>query len=365
LLPDALRSGIVLIVTACAGLAVLAWVSHNVYDELLIVLGSIVAAVTFLAILPGRSRPATARTVAAVIAANPAPAGRILGRCAMMLRLNDADGTPRQFLHIEAHTPTAIWPTEGCRVIVEVAKARTPGVAVLWQLGVTFPEPTLDERGLPVAVGLDEEELNALPALERVERIPLWEPSYLARRYLVPTERFRGEWRRHWIRWIKEIAVGLGIAFLLLSGYRAQVGKLVIDFGDIKNPYLVAQLVWCGWVIWRGLTWLNNRLVLTNRRVMLINGLLWRRVASVPLAKAADVLHTRSPLGGVLGYGAFRFNNIPILRPMWRVGDLPNTRDLYLQIVGETFDPEPPEARQAPQEMDVGLDDLVAAQFLA
>jgi hypothetical protein len=49
---------------------------------------------------------------------------------------------------------------------------------------------------------------------------------------------------------------------------------------------------------------------------------------------------------------------------MWRVGDLPNTRNLYLQIVGETFDPEPPEVREPEPDVDVSLDDLVAAQFI-
>jgi hypothetical protein len=84
------------------------------------------------------------------------------------------------------------------------------------------------------------------------------------------------------------------------------------------------------------------------------------------LAKAADILHTKSPLGTMLGYGAFRFNNVPVLRPLWRVADLPRPRDLYLQIVGETFEPEAAEARGLPvlMEDDAGLDELVAAQFI-
>jgi hypothetical protein len=364
LLPGALRSGVVLIDSACVGLAGLAWAAHNANNELLTVLASIVGGATLLAVLPRRGRPPTARTVAAVLAATPLPAGRILGRCAMSLRLNDVDGSPRQLLHIEPHTPTAMWPTAGSRVVVEVTRARTPRVAVLWQLGITYPEPAFDERGLPVPTGLDEADLQALPPLERVALIALWQPSHLARRYLVPTERYRGEWRRHWIRWLKEFAVGLGLSVLLISGYHTQVGKVTVDLREIQNPYLVAQVFWCVWVIWRGLTWLNNRLVLTSRRVMLIKGLFWRRVASVPLAKAADVLHTKSPLAWILGYGAFRFNNISMFRPMWRVGDLPNTRDLYLQIVGETFDPEPPQARPELEEVDASLDDLVAIQFI-
>jgi hypothetical protein len=183
----------------------------------------------------------------------------------------------------------------------------------------------------------------------------------MARWYLVPTERFRGEWRRHWIRWLKEALVGLAISLLILSGYRAEVREVVIDLGRIPSPDLVSQGFWCAWVLWRGLAWLNTRLVLTNKRVMLIKGLLWRRVASVPLTKAADILHTKSLLGALLDYGAFRFSSVRAFRPLWRVTDLPRPRDLYLQIVAETFEPESPEPRHLPAQLDDSLDDLLAA----
>lgn len=366
LLPDAVRSGVVVVDTACLGSAALAWAGNRADTGLLTGLGAFVLVATLLALIPARRRPATARTVAAVIAASAPPAGRALGRCAMVLRLNDADGTPRQFVHIEARTPTATWPGEGSRVIVEVTRASKPKVTVHWQLGVTHPEPpdgSVDEHGVLIVPGLDEAELRALPRLQRVDPAPTWEPSDLATRYLVPTETFRGEWRRHWIRWMKEAAVGLALALLIRSGYRAEVGGYIVDLGDIQYADLVGQGVWWLWVGWRGLTWLNTRLVLTSKRIMLINGLLWRKVASVPLARAADTLHTKSPLGALLGYGAFRFSNVPILRPLWRVSDLPHPRHLYLQLVGETLVPEPSE-QQLPQ-LEDGLDDLLAAQAIA
>jgi hypothetical protein len=365
LLPDSVRGFIMVVDTGCLGSGALAWLDHRAGIELLAGLGVVVAVTTLLALIPARRRPATARTVAAVIAASQPPAGRVLGRCAMVLRLNDADGTPRQFMHLEPRTPTATWPGEGSRVVVEVTRARTPRLAVIWQLGVTHPEPpdgSVDERGVLLVPGLDEAELQALPRLQRVDPVPSWEPSDLASRYLVPTEKFRGEWRRHWIRWVKEAAVGMALALLVRSGYRAELGGYVVDLGDIRYADLVGQGVWWFWIGWRGLTWLGTRLVLTSKRIMLIKGRLWRRVASVPLAKAADTLHTTSPLGMLLRYGAFRFTNVPILRPLWRVSDLPHPRHLYLQIMGETIVPE--QSEQPPQ-LEDSLDDLLAAQAIA
>lgn len=365
LLPDAARSAVIVLNTACLGTAALTWASHRAATELLIGLGAVVVVSTLLALVPVQRPPATARTVAAVVAASQPPAGRVLGRCAMVLRLNDADGTPRQFLHIDGRTPAATWPREGSRVVVEVVRANTPKVAVHWELGITHPAPpdgSMDERGVLLVPGLDEADLQALPRLQRVDPVPSWVPSDLAGRYLVPNERFRGEWRRHWIRWAKQAVVGLALALLVGSGYRAELGDYVIDLGEIPRAELVGLGVWWGWVGWRGLTWLNTRLVLTSKRVILIKGLLWRRVASIPLAKAADTLHSKSPLGALLGYGAFRFSNVPILRPLWRVADLPHPRHLYLLIVGETLVPELSE-QQLPH-LEDSLDDLLAAQAI-
>jgi hypothetical protein len=190
-------------------------------------------------------------------------------------------------------------------------------------------------------------------------------PSARARRYLFPTEKFRGEWRRHWVRWVKELSIGLALGLLIVTGYRTEVGRVVIDFGRLESPEIVSQAVWFGWVTWRGITWLNTRFVLTNKRVILVNGVFWRRVATVPLAKAADIVHTRSPLGVMLGYGTVRFTNVPLLRPLWRIADLPRPTDLYLRVVEETFEPEAAEARRRLVPMDDGstsLDDLLALQ---
>jgi hypothetical protein len=382
LLPEVVRSGVALVDAACVGVGVLARVGHYDSSELLAPLGGTIVVATLLALLPGRRAAPTARTIAAVVGSSAPPVGRILGRCTMMLRLNHFDGTPRQFVHVDPHTPTATWPIAGSRVIVELVRSRKPKVVVLWHLGVVYPqadelaEESVPGNALAIPGTLDDGDLLALPRLELVEMIATNEPGHLARRYLFPTEKFRGEWRRHWIRLVKDLAVGLALSLLILSGYRAQVGGVVVDLHELRtadvSAYgvqfadLVSQGFWLIWVIWRGLTWMNNRLVLTNRRVMLISGLFWRRVASVPLAKAADILHTKSPLGTMLGYGAFRFNNVPVLRPLWRVADLPRPRDLYLQIVGETFEPEAAEARGLPvlMEDDAGLDELVAAQFI-
>ena len=60
---------------------------------------------------------------------------------------------------------------------------------------------------------------------DRVDLIATREPSDLVRRYLFPTEKFRGEWRRHWIHLV-EAARHRGrsrpSSSAILSGYFAK-----------------------------------------------------------------------------------------------------------------------------------------------
>ena len=50
------------------------------------------------------------------------------------------------------------------------------------------------------------------------------EPSSLVARYLFPTERYRGEWKRHWIHLTTPLLIGAGATFVLgyLSGFLAK-----------------------------------------------------------------------------------------------------------------------------------------------
>src|SRR5688500_2239623 len=50
------------------------------------------------------------------------------------------------------------------------------------------------------------------------------EPSNLVAKYLFPTERYRGEWKRHWVHLANHLLVGVVATFILgyLSGFLAK-----------------------------------------------------------------------------------------------------------------------------------------------
>jgi membrane protein YdbS with pleckstrin-like domain len=183
---------------------------------------------------------------------------------------------------------------------------------------------------------------------EPVELIATHQPSDLVRRYLFPTEKFRGEWRRHWIHLIKRLALGVVATFVLgyLAGYFAKK--------QVASGLTILIIVWIGvmaWVLWDVAEWYYDKFILTNKRVMLIEGVFSRKVAMMPLNRVTDMKYTQSAMGRVLGYGTFEIESAGQEQALRKVENLPNPTDLYLQVVEEMYEPEASEARRRPAKM--------------
>lgn len=216
----------------------------------------------------------------------------------------------------------------------------------------TEPIPTVSGT----IVEFDEDEYGAIlepgQAPQRVDLIATREPSDLVRRYLFPTEKFRGEWRRHWIHLVKRLSIGVLVTFILgyAAGYLAKEG--------LQDGLTVLVILWLaviGWVLWDVAEWYYDRFILTNKRVMLVEGIIARKVAMMPLSRVTDMKYTQSPLGRILGYGSFEIESAGQDQALRNVPNLPNPTDLYLQVVEEMYEPEASEARRRPAKVDDGL----------
>ncbi|HYN93312.1 MAG TPA: PH domain-containing protein [Pilimelia sp.] len=180
------------------------------------------------------------------------------------------------------------------------------------------------------------------------------EPSSLVARYLFPTERYRGEWKRHYIHLTTPLLVGAGTTFVLgyLSGFLAKQ--------EVPGLTTVAILVWLGvmgWVAWKIGDWFFDRFILTNKRVMVVNGIITRRVAMMPLLRVTDMKYEQSPLGRVLNYGTFVLESAGQEQALREVKHLPNPNELYLRVVEEMYEPQAVEARLGKTAEDTGGDD--------
>ncbi len=221
-----------------------------------------------------------------------------------------------------------------------------------------FPAYDADETQYGEVFEFDDVEYSAIAAeqeagvgFDRVEYYTTREPSEFVRRYLFPTEKFRGEWRRHWIHLAKRLTIGVLATFILgyLSGYFAK--------SEYPTGLTILVIIWVilmSWVLWDVAEWYYDRFVLTNKRVMLIEGILSRKVAMMPLLRVTDMKYTQTPVGRVLGYGTFELESAGQEQALRKVENLPNPTDLYLQVVEEMYEPEASEARRRPATVDDG-----------
>lgn len=188
------------------------------------------------------------------------------------------------------------------------------------------------------SAGSDDDNASQAPRLKG--------PSAFVSRYLFPTERFRTEQRRHPIHIAKRLALGVLVTFVL--GWAAGLlAKYNVDYGMAAAVVIWVLLI--GYLLWDVVEWYVCRFVLTNKRIMLIEGVFTRNVAMMPLARVTDMKYTQSPLGRVLGYGTFEIESAGQDQALRRVENLPNPTDLYLQVVEEMYEPEASEARRAAQ----------------
>lgn len=180
------------------------------------------------------------------------------------------------------------------------------------------------------------------------------EPSSLVARYLFPTERYRGEWKRHWIHLTTPLLIGTAATFALgyLSGFLARQ--------QVSGLTTVAVIIWLaimGWVAWQVGDWYFDRFILTNKRVMVVNGIITRKVGMMPLLRVTDMKYEQSPLGRALNYGTFVLESAGQDQALREIKHLPNPNELYLRVVEEMYEPQAVEARLGKDAEDAKADD--------
>lgn len=180
------------------------------------------------------------------------------------------------------------------------------------------------------------------------------EASGLVSRYLFPTERYRGEWKRHWIHLAPVVLIALAATFILgyVTGFFAR--------NEVEGGTTVAILIWLaivGWAAWRIADWYFDRFILTNKRVMVVSGIITRRVAMMPLLRVTDMKYEQSPLGRVLNYGTFVLESAGQEQALREIKHLPNPNELYLRVVEEMYEPQAVEARLGRPAEEVKADD--------
>ena len=72
---------------------------------------------------------------------------------------------------------------------------------------------------------------------------------------------------------------------------------------------------------------------------MVVNGIVTRKVAMMPLLRVTDMKYEQSPLGRMLSYGTFVLESAGQDQALRKVKHLPNPNELYLRVVEEMYEP--------------------------
>jgi membrane protein YdbS with pleckstrin-like domain len=188
---------------------------------------------------------------------------------------------------------------------------------------VTTTTTRYDEAGLPLPPGP--------PHIEPTRAAP----SRIVAKYLFESERYCGEWRRHWIyvaRW-----TSLGVISPFVVGYL--VGVVGQNAGALVTGVLILWIALLLFVGFKLLDWYYDRFVLTDKRVMVVGGIVTRRVGMMPLARVTDMAYLQSPLGRILNYGTFVLESAGQDQALREIKPLPHPGELYLLFCQEMYEP--------------------------
>jgi len=155
-------------------------------------------------------------------------------------------------------------------------------------------------------------------------------------RYILESEVIEVNRRLHWSVIVPWFAAA--IASLFVAGY--VTGQMTDRGGPIDDIIWLAALAMIGRVIWQILEWNNDRFIVTSRRIMLVTGLITRKVAMMPLPRVTDMTYNRSLMGRIFGWGTFVVESAGQDQALRVIDRVPSPDRLYQTVCLLMFNPD-------------------------
>ena len=170
-------------------------------------------------------------------------------------------------------------------------------------------------------------------------------PHRALQRYILANEKIIIATRRHWgILW--EPILTTSAAFILAVALLVAVEPGVrSDMDWVWLPFVILGARF----LYKWLEWRARWFVMTDRRLLLLDGFLIHRVAMMPSEKVTDLGYERTPMGQVLGYGTFIFETAGQDQALDRVSWIPRPDSRYRLIIASLFHPDAADAEAAAQ----------------
>jgi uncharacterized membrane protein YdbT with pleckstrin-like domain len=142
--------------------------------------------------------------------------------------------------------------------------------------------------------------------------------------YLLPTERRVIRVRQHWSVLLNDMtqsAIALG---LLVALQRYLPSSMIVDNLTFYGGLVVVLRL----TIFVALWWVE-RIVITDKRVMLAQGILTHNIGMMPLTKVTDLTFERTLTGRLMGYGTMVIESAGQIQALNRIDFMPRPEEIY------------------------------------
>lgn len=149
-------------------------------------------------------------------------------------------------------------------------------------------------------------------------------------RYLAHGERIVIQIRRHLLVLARPFfgAVGAILGAIVLGALLSPNEGADI-FDSILAAVAVFFMIRFAWRLWE---WRVDKIIVTDRRILEVSGLLTRKVASMPLEKMTDLTYSRSIGGRIFGYGRIGVESAGQDQALTTINFLPSPDDFYRAV---------------------------------
>jgi uncharacterized membrane protein YdbT with pleckstrin-like domain len=142
--------------------------------------------------------------------------------------------------------------------------------------------------------------------------------------YLLPTERRVIRVRQHWAFMWKHVAQTALFLVAVVVVERFLPDSVLID----NLTFYLALVAVLRFTVLTILWWIE-RIVITDKRVMLAQGIVVHSVGMMPLGKVTDLTFERSLGGRIMGYGTLIVESAGQIQALNRIDYMPRPEEIY------------------------------------
>ena len=142
--------------------------------------------------------------------------------------------------------------------------------------------------------------------------------------YLLPTERRVIRVRQHWAVMMNHVSSTALFLLAIVIGERMLPDSVLVD----NIAWYLALVAVLRFTVLTILWWIE-RIVITDKRVMLAQGIITHNVGMMPLGKVTDLTFQRTLGGRMFGYGTIVVESAGQIQALNRIDYLPRPEEIY------------------------------------